>query len=109
MIFDFFIIWMSFLMIIGGMFYVNLILIRNCSIFCSVKIYPAICNYSLFKKMKGKFKFTREVPTAISYENRKSLTFPRRREKKENEFELETMNKEENVLMTDIKVIKDRR
>lgn len=65
-LYDFYIIWMSVIMIIGGMFTVNLILIRNCSIFASVKLYPAICSYSLFKKMNGKFKFSRDVPSIIS-------------------------------------------
>lgn len=93
---------MSFILIIGGLFNVNFILIRNCSIFASVKIYPAICNYSLFKKMNGKFKFTREVPpvlgTKIDFEKRrKSSDSMKKRKKDGNDFELETLHKAEEM------------
>lgn len=95
--FDFFIIWMAMTMIIGGLFTQNFILIRNCSIFASIKIYPAICNYSLFKKLKGKFKFTRDVPSAIGpsidFESRRRSTETKRRLKeKANGFELEELH-----------------
>lgn len=93
---------MAFIAIIAGMIHVNLILIRNCSIFVSVKIYPAICNYSLFKKLNGNFEFTRDVPSALPF--REPIDFERRRrsqyEKKisrRNEslqLEMESLNKE---------------
>lgn len=101
LIFDLFIIWMSFILIIGGLFHINLILIRNCSIFASVKLYPAICNYSLFKKLNGKFKFTRDVPpvlgSPIDFQNkRKSFDEKKKKLKDGNEFELETLHKNKN-------------
>lgn len=93
-IYDFYIIWMSIIMVIGGMFTVNLILIRNCSIFASVKLYPAICCYSLFKKMNGKFQFSREVPSIISREKSftsKQKSFEERKKKlKQHEEEAES-------------------
>lgn len=96
---------MSFILVIGGLFTVNMILIRNCSIFVSVKVYPLICNYSLFKKMNGKMEFTREVPTAlggpVNFENnrRKSLEKKNKRLRdKKNEHELEVLNKKSNGL-----------
>lgn len=92
---------MSFILIIGGLFHINLILIRNCSIFASVKLYPAICNYSLFKKLNGKFKFTRDVPpvlgSPIDFQNkRKSFDEKKKKLKDGNEFELETLHKNKN-------------
>lgn len=57
-------IWFAFLLIISGAFLINLILIRNSAIFLVVKIYPALCNYSLFRKMGGEFRFNREVKTS---------------------------------------------
>jgi hypothetical protein len=65
LLFDLFFIWMAFILVIGGLFEVNLILIRNCSIFASVKIYPAVCNFSLFRRMNGRFEFSRDVPNPI--------------------------------------------
>lgn len=54
-------IWFSIMLVIGGLFLVNLILIRNCLIFLAVKSYPSLCNYSLFRKMGGKFQFERDL------------------------------------------------
>lgn len=48
------------MLIIGGLFLLNFILIRNCLIFLAVKLYPSLCNYSLFRKMGGKFQFERD-------------------------------------------------
>lgn len=56
---------MSFILMIAGLFLLNFILVRNCSIFVSIKIYPSICNYSLFKDLGGKFTFTRDVPQLL--------------------------------------------
>jgi hypothetical protein len=92
---------MAFIAIIAGLFTVNLILIRNCSIFVSVKFYPAICNYSLFKKLNGKFEFTRDVPLALPFRNSTNFESPRRshnakKVSKRNgsvEVELEALNK----------------
>jgi hypothetical protein len=56
---------MSFILIIAGLFLMNFVLVRNCTIFVSIKAYPAVCNYSLFKKMGGVFSFTREVPQLL--------------------------------------------
>lgn len=92
---------------------VNFILIRNCSIFSSVKLYPAICNYSLFKKLGGKFAFTRETPTVDpnEVESRRQSANARRKDKKAaEEFELEELNKHNsNGIMTEVRVVKDRR
>ena len=48
--------------------------------------------------MKGKFKFTREVPSpiggAISFESRRKFLETRRKRNKENEQELETLKVE---------------
>lgn len=88
---------MAFISIIAGLFTFNFILVRNCSIFVSVKLYPAICNYSLFRKLDGKFEFTREVPQRDTTEfqnKRKSFESKKSRNKiEENHFELETLNK----------------
>lgn len=73
----------------------NFVVVRNCSIFTSMKIYPAICNYSLFLKMGGKFEFTRDVPSPLGSEpidlekRRKSLESKRRRRKDEVEDAVE--------------------
>ncbi|CRL07557.1 CLUMA_CG020522, isoform A [Clunio marinus] len=95
-LFDIYIIWISFIMIIGGLFELNFVLIRNCSIFASVKIYPAICNYSLFRKLGGKFEFTREVPSPIGpnidFESRRrSSDIKKKRRKDGEDFEMETL------------------
>lgn len=76
----------------------NFVLVRNCSIFVSVKIYPALCNYSLFREMGGRFRFTREVPSAlgppIDFESRrKSFQMKKKRRKDaDDELELEALN-----------------
>lgn len=98
-------------MIIGGMADgifgdVNLILIRNCSIFMSIKVYPAICNYSLFKRMGGKFEFTREVPSPVGppvdFERRASARVSARRIA-ENGHEMEALTKNgKKAFMTEV-------
>lgn len=56
-------------------------------------------NYSLFKKMGGKFEFTREVPSpigpSIKFENRRKSfeTKTKRKKLEKNEYELEKLNK----------------
>lgn len=102
---------MSFILILGGMSDgifgdVNLILIRNCSIFVSIKLYPAICNYSLFKRMGGKFEFTREVPSpvgpAVDFERRASARVSARKIA-ENGHELEALNRNgKKAFVTDV-------
>lgn len=108
-------------MIIGALLMLNFIMLRNCSIFCSIKFYPAICNYSLFKKMGGKFQFSRDVPSVIGppvdFESkRKSFETKGKRQKKgeANEFELEQLHKKKgnelsNIVQPELEIVIDRR
>lgn len=57
-------IWFALMLVIGGSLLENWILVRNAAIFLAVKIYPALCNYSLFRKLGGEFRFHREVKTS---------------------------------------------
>jgi hypothetical protein len=87
---------MSLILIIGGLFLENFILVRNCTIFVSVKIYPAVCNYSYFKVNGGTFTFTREVPQFLRSSprtfDRKSFDEKRRRRSKNKRDNLEDVH-----------------
>jgi hypothetical protein len=105
-VFDIFICWMFFICVIAGLITINLILIRNCSIFVSFKIYPAICNYSLFRKLDGKFKFTREVPSATNPKNvdNRNRYFKTKQNQNEENLELEILNKKESKMSSEQKI-----
>ncbi|XP_070501479.1 uncharacterized protein [Chironomus tepperi] len=76
-IYDSFIIWMSLISIFAALFNMNFVMVRNCSIFASVKFYPAICNYSYFRDVGGKFTFSRDIPQLLRSSPK---TFERRNE-----------------------------
>lgn len=106
-IYDSFIIWMSVLSIFAALFNMNFVMVRNCSIFASIKFYPAVCNYSFFRDVGGKFSFSRDIPQLLrnspkTFERRseriESKRISRKKEKQETEnvHELQELKPKEN-------------
>jgi len=106
-IYDSFIIWMALISIFAALFNMNFVMVRNCSIFASIKFYPAVCNYSYFRDVGGKFTFSRDIPQFLrnspkTFERRSLNTESKRiskmKEKRETEnvHELQVLKPKEN-------------
>ncbi|CAG9810538.1 unnamed protein product [Chironomus riparius] len=105
-IFDSFIIWMSLISIFAALFNMNFVMVRNCSIFASIKFYPAICNYSYFRDVGGKFTFSRDIPQFLrnspktferrsQYAERRRISKMKEKRETENVHELQVLKPKE--------------